>query len=95
MTEPIKKPDQIHAPWTQTQVDALNDWQQLGFVHEFTCACGGHTVLVATLEGWTCPKGCGYRQEWAWAFMADRSDPIWTNPLDRLFKERAAGARTD
>lgn len=65
-----------YAPWTATEVEALNAWQT-GPVHPFTCSNrndGGHHittdlgVLVATESGWTCPD-CGYRQNWAHGFM--------------------------
>ncbi len=62
----------IKSPWTDEQVKALNEFQKLGFVHEYTC--GGknckrskvedNRVLVATNNGWVCP--CGeYKQDWA------------------------------
>lgn len=72
------------APWTPEQVVALNKWQDSGKVHPFTC--GGERMddahrayqaqvggdfgqLVAAADGWFCPV-CGYRQNWAHAFMA-------------------------
>jgi hypothetical protein len=82
-------PAQIHAPWDPDQVAALNDFQQLGHVHPFTCG-NGCGVLVAHTSGWLCP--CGYKQDWAWAFMADPSDPFWKNPLEALGGGRAETA---
>lgn len=78
---PHEKPDKIHAPWTDDQVMALNDWQNLGIfegiVHEYTCGkCS--KVLVATSDGWICStdsettEHCGYTQNWA---QADTADP--------------------
>lgn len=74
----------ITAPFEPEQVAILNEYQALGVFHPFTC---GNEVmhrdpakmeewqdalLVATPEGWVCPdEGCGYTQDWAWAFMAD------------------------
>lgn len=80
----------VIAPWSDREVAALNDFQNLGFVHPFTCRCSGNVILRATREGWRCSaeKDCGYRQNWAWAAMADRDSPIWTNPLKRLEKQR-------
>lgn len=66
---------QTFAPWTDEQVAALNRWQRRGDVHPFTCDNGSH-VLVATNQGWICPKhGCDYRQNWAHVFMAVDSQP--------------------
>lgn len=55
----------IRAPWTKEQVDALNRFQRLGFVHEFTCPEPHEDrTLVATPHGWRCLI-CGYTQDWA------------------------------
>jgi len=66
--------ESINAPFTDEQVAALNDFQKSGLFHPFTC--GGehkrHVDLVATNDGWVCPDGCGYTQDWAHAMMADR-----------------------
>jgi hypothetical protein len=68
--------DLSKAPWTQEQVDNLNAFQQMGSFHPFTC--GGSNcreVLVATSDGWRCPK-CDYTQQWAHKFMtAYTGDP--------------------
>lgn len=68
--------DQITAPWTVEQVNALNRFQQEANMHPFTCgalhASGQSPVLEATLAGWMCPDlTCDYVQDWAHAFMAD------------------------
>jgi len=65
MTEPIT------APWTSEQVQALNDYQERGDMHPYTCgalhASGRSPVLDATHAGWICPDpDCGYVQDWAW-----------------------------
>lgn len=65
--------DKITAPWTPDQVDRLNRFQRLGYVHEFTCPDshnGADRTLVATKNGWICPH-CDYRQDWAHAAMLD------------------------
>lgn len=59
----------ITAPWSPEQVAALNKWQQLGYVHEFTCP-HGHGPLTAQRDFWMCLR-CGYTQEWAHDFMCD------------------------
>jgi hypothetical protein len=66
----------IEAPWTDEQIANLNASQQSGRFHSFTCGLrdqhrGNPGVLVATMDGWSCPaSGCDYRQDWAHAFMA-------------------------
>ena len=60
----------VQAPWTDDQVKCLNDFQQAGYVHPFTC--GGEDCrmdLIATNNGWICPSGCGYTQNWAHDYM--------------------------
>lgn len=69
------------APWTAEQVEALNEYQRLGYAHEFTCGNDhdGDRVLVATRDGWRCPS-CDYTQDWAHEGMADKArhprDPL-------------------
>lgn len=67
----------ILAPFTPTQVEALNHWQQNPVVHPFTCARsashpwdpeGDRGVLIATDAGWIC-RHCDYTQNWALAMM--------------------------
>jgi hypothetical protein len=57
----------IIAPWTDEEVEALNCFQTCGKVHPYTCGGGGgpHSGvdLVATNEGWYCPK-CGSVVQW-------------------------------
>lgn len=76
--------NQVIPPWTPDQVASLNAFQEDGRMHEFTC---NHSVchvrtLVAGPEGWTC-EGCGYKQHWAYDWMADWS---WKAMLDSLMK---------
>lgn len=62
------QPGQIKAPWTEEQVQRLNEWQQDSRFHPFTCGkCG--KVLTATPNGWICGS-CDYTQDWAHDFMA-------------------------
>ncbi len=72
--------DKITAPFTKEQVKALNEYQQKGFFHPFTCCAYegckrgqdvNEGILIAAEEGWICP--CGkYKQNWAHAFMAEK-----------------------
>lgn len=74
--------DTIYAPWTDEQVAALNEFQEAGFFHPFTCGnrgdgnhhwhgSGDLGQLVATKDGWIC-RDCDYTQGWAHAMMANR-----------------------
>jgi hypothetical protein len=77
--------DPVFAPWTPEQVEALNAYQKLGYVHEFTCHFDHgekSRVLVATEDGWHCPS-CDYKQLWAHAHMADKAKHL-PNPLEAL-----------
>lgn len=60
------------APFTQEEVDVLNEHQKNHNFHPFTCGSGNRTdskhldgegVLVATKDGWKCPF-CDYKQNW-------------------------------
>jgi hypothetical protein len=72
--------DKIKVPFTDSQVEKLNQYQEKGFFHPFTCCSAGSEekcerrnhkgegLLIATNEGWVCP--CGeYKQDWAHTFM--------------------------
>lgn len=65
------------APWSEEQVDAINDWQECDYVHPFTCPCDhpeteDQSSLVATEAGLYCPEpSCEYEQSWVHAYMAD------------------------
>jgi hypothetical protein len=74
----------VKAPWTAEQVDTLNRFQNLGYVHEFTCGNDheGSRALVATRAGWICPN-CDYRQDWAnEAMFAPQPERIRPLPCD-------------
>lgn len=67
--------DVVLAPFNDAQVEQLNRYQASGVMHEFTCGRPhpAHVTLVATNDGWVCPDPeCGYTQNWAHAFMADK-----------------------
>ena len=62
------------ALWTDEQVKNLNEYQEAGYMHPFTCGTPKCSAdLVATPDGWVCPNGCGYTQNWAHDFMLNGS----------------------
>jgi len=74
---------QIVTPFTEEQVKNLNQYQEDGFMHPFTCCSSGSDskcerkngisegILIASKDGWVCP--CGeHTQKWAHAFMAEK-----------------------
>jgi hypothetical protein len=77
----------IVAPWTQDEITALNRWQNLGYVHPFTCPTNhlAARILEARKDGWHCPS-CDYTQNWAHDFMLTRPE----NPLERTAEQRHA-----
>lgn len=84
----------ITAPWDTRTVRRLNQFQNLAWVHPFTCGNTVHTRaprLVAGTKGWTCPDprddGCEYTQNWAHGFMADPD----TWPHGPFPRQRTAG----
>jgi len=61
--------------FTPEEVLSLNEYQNSGVMHPFTCGGGhrtehpdGEGLLVATTQGWICPY-CEYRQDWAHDWM--------------------------
>lgn len=70
----------VHAPFTEDQAASLNAYQRASVFHPFTCGnrsddnhFGDESELVAMAGGgWVCAF-CDYRQDWAWAVMADWS----------------------
>lgn len=84
------KEGQIEAPFTKEQVEALNNYQNHGMFHPFTCCSHegcerskreDQGLLIATEEGWVCP--CGkWKQNWAHEFMAE---PLRPDPFKHIF----------
>ena len=72
--------EKITAPFTVDQVHGLDEYQQCGHVHPFTCGtedCGA--LLNPTVRGWECAF-CDYKQDWAWAFMSNGAPKLpWEN----------------
>ena len=85
------------APWSPEEVTSINDFQESGVMHPFTCGSGQRTdashnhqggTLVATTNGWICPY-CSYTQDWCHEFMANglwremqRKQDEWTRKAE-------------
>jgi len=77
----------IKAPFSPTQVEALNFYQDSDVAHPFTCARphGKEQKLYADVDGWHCSDPiCTYTQDWAHSFMADK--PL----LEKVLADRKA-----
>lgn len=80
-------------PWTPDQIKNLNEFQANRHMHPFTCGTAGcRADLVATAEGWTCPNGCGYTQNWAHDFMLDGSWHKQANEVMNLMAQARGGS---
>lgn len=78
-----------NAPWTEEQVNNLNEYQAFRQHHPFTCGTKGcnHVSLVATKDGWTCPNCKKWVQTWAHDFMADGSWKQGYEQFNHLVKD--------
>lgn len=72
----------VKAPFTQEQIDNINDYQKGGRFHPFTCMSYNNCKreenkwgeLVATRDGLVCP--CGkYKQDWVHDMMTQKQEP--------------------
>lgn len=68
----------VNAPWTDDQVESLNQYQLAGWLHPFTnhwrVALSNPKVdLIATTDGWVETPGGEVVQNWAHRYMADWS----------------------
>lgn len=55
----------ILAPFTDSQIKYLEDYQRCRVIHPYTCGndkC--RDDLIPTKDGWIC-KSCNYTQNWA------------------------------
>lgn len=58
------------APFTDEEIASLNEYQESGWGHPYTCGNGDQEILVATTDGWICKK-CAYTQKWCHKWTAD------------------------
>lgn len=78
----------IFAPWTDAEVNTLNQWQALAWVHPFKCRWPHRrdSKLVAMNDGWHCPR-CKFVQLWAHDFQIN----LETLPSIRMYPQREPG----
>lgn len=63
-------------PWPDELVTALNEYQQGGYMHPYTCGNAEcRSDLVATPKGFACPN-CDYKQEWCFGMPPPKPDWI-------------------
>lgn len=62
--------DTVHAPWTPSQVRAIEAWQKTPTVHPLTCETSEHGPLFVTSEHLVCDT-CGYEQTWVPTICAE------------------------
>ncbi len=79
--------DQVKAPFTKEEAEKLNQYQKLGFLHEFTCPNKhpDRTLIAKEGEGWHCPH-CDYTQNWAHLFMLNIEEmkANWNNNFGKI-----------
>lgn len=71
----------VHAPWTPSQVRAIEAWQKAGTVHPLTCQHSEHGPLFVTSEHLVCDT-CGFEQTWVPAMCAETFPGDHAPPLD-------------
>jgi hypothetical protein len=60
--------EKVSAPFTETQVQALNNWQRWGILIHRCPHHGYPKQLTASASGFSCAvPGCSYQQDWAYA----------------------------
>lgn len=76
---------EIAAPFSESEVEKINRWQENSYTHPFTC-CGHNDCdrskqpnegrLLATNEGLSCPCGA-WKQNWAHSIMLQEPKNIF------------------
>lgn len=94
-------PDRIaHAPWTETEIANLLQWQNTGYCHPYTHCWQGKgspdncgATLVPTRDGWLCPThGCGFTQDWAYSDAADGS---YVQMMEAIVRQMRASVESE
>lgn len=87
---PIEAPPRmLSAPWTDTQVRAIQAWQAAGTVHPLTCATSEHGPLEVHADELWC-RSCSYKQTWVPAVCAENFPSDFAPPLAVLAQQKIA-----
>lgn len=76
------------APWTDAEVQSLNEYQTCEYFHSFTHC--DHQNLMATKEGWICPKCSNCEQKWCHKWMANGAWREYAKESEKLFSNLRA-----
>lgn len=63
-----RKIDISYAPWTEKQIEQLNEYQNDEKVHPYTCEFHSELPLLVSEEGFYCSRCC-YAQNWCFDFF--------------------------
>lgn len=80
--------NKLYVPWTKEHVKKLQEYQNAGYVHEYTCG-GAHCrePLVPGTDGWACDR-CGYVQNWCMKMHALIGPGPHPNKYFKLHQEK-------
>lgn len=82
------------APFTDAQMAALNEYQQSGRFHPYTCGTDrSHPKLVPSRQGWHC-VACDYTQDWAHPVPTDLMAALRAS-LERAKAARSGGSKAE
>lgn len=72
-------------PWSDDQVNSLNEYQKCGYCHPFTYGDDPNQVdLIATRDGWVAVENGPIVQDWAHPFMSDWSWKKWVDSIKNI-----------
>ena len=75
----------VHTPWSEEQVNRLNQYQVSSGVHPFND--NKSRPLVATKDGWHTVDNEKIIQEWAWDWMLNWDErDIWESGISSFKK---------
>lgn len=80
---PTFNQESLQAPWTPTQVRAIEAWQAAGTVHPLTCITHSDHPMTVRSAGLYCEK-CGYEQTWVPRMCAEMFPSDFAPPLPDL-----------
>lgn len=78
----------VKAPWDYITRAALKVWQTTGSVHPYTSHDG--ISLEVTDDGFVCPCGCGFAQDWCFAVSLEPMPPSIFETIAAMKAEKNA-----